>query len=74
MSRNSASAEAVADSHESGRLNAASQRALVADGSLRTVRNILARDLDRDEDEPCASAADGAFLHGQQQLLEGTRS
>lgn len=63
----------LADSHEFGRLNAACQRALIADGSLRTVRNILARDLDRDEDEPRASAA-GAFLHGQQLLLERTRS
>ena len=37
----------LADTHEPGRLNAACQRALVADGSLRTVRNILARDQQR---------------------------
>jgi transposase len=63
----------LADTHEPDRLNAACQRALVADGSLRTVRNILIRDQEvREEEEPHTSTA-GAFLHGEQLLLEGTR-
>jgi transposase len=63
----------LADSHDPGRLNAACQRALVADGSLRTVRNILVREQNVEEDEPPVSTA-GAFLHGEQLLLGGTRS
>lgn len=63
----------LADSHEPSRLNAACQRALVADASLRTVRNILAREGELAEDMPHVSNA-GAFLHGEQLLLERTRS
>jgi transposase len=59
----------LADTHDAARLDAACRRALVADASLRTVRNILARDRDLAEDEPHQSDA-GAFLHGQQVLLE----
>jgi transposase len=63
----------LADTHEPGRLNSACQRALVADGSLRTVRNILQRDRELKEDEPQDSGA-GAFLHGEQLLLDGAPS
>jgi hypothetical protein len=52
------------------RLNAACRRALVADASYRTVKNILVNSLDTvaAEEETHTSSA-GAFLHGQQALL-----
>jgi hypothetical protein len=57
------------DTYGASRLDAACQLALVADGSYRTVKNILANGLDRhDEDDAHVSNA-GAFLHGQQVLL-----
>ena len=63
----------LADTHAATMLDAACQRALVADGSLRTVRNILARDQEIEEEQPHTSNAN-AFLHGEQLLLEGTPS
>jgi len=58
----------LADTYAANDIDAACQRALVADGSLRTVRNILARG-QQDEVETHVSNA-GAFLHGRQALLE----
>ncbi|MGH7685398.1 MAG: IS21 family transposase [Candidatus Dormibacteria bacterium] len=62
----------LADVHDAAHLDAACARALVADGSLRTVRNILA--LPRSVEETPHSSSAGAFLHGQQVLLTGTPS
>ena len=62
----------LADSHDAVRLDAACARALIADGSLRTVRNILA--LPRDAEETAHTSSAGAFLHGQQVLLTGMPS
>ncbi|MGH7722491.1 MAG: IS21 family transposase [Candidatus Dormibacteria bacterium] len=62
----------LADVHMAEKLDAACARALVADGSLRTVRNILALRLSAEE-TPHRSTA-GAFLHGQQLLLTGAPS
>ncbi len=62
----------LADVHDAADLDAACARALVADGSLRTVRNILA--LPRGTEETPHRSTAGAFLHGQQVLLTGTPS
>lgn len=58
------------ESYGAERLNAACRRALVADASYRTVKNILVNSLDvaRDEGETHISNA-GAFLHGPKALL-----
>ena len=66
-------AQAVIRLHETysaERLDAACRRALVADASIRTVKNILvnSRDVVRDEGETHISNA-GAFLHGPKALL-----
>lgn len=58
----------LADTYAAADIDASCQRALIADGSLRTVRNILARG-QQDEVETHVSNA-GAFLHGRQALLE----
>ncbi|MGH7685378.1 MAG: IS21 family transposase [Candidatus Dormibacteria bacterium] len=58
----------LADTYAAVDIDAACRRALVADGSLRTVRNILARGQHNDDDTHVSNA--GAFLHGQQALLE----
>ena len=64
----------LADTYPSERIDTACQRVLETDGRFRTVKNILANNLD------IAVAGDathvsnaGAFLHGQQILLEGSR-
>lgn len=59
----------LADTYAAPDIDAACRRALIADGSLRTVRNILARGQRDDEVEAHVSNA-GAFLHGRQALLE----
>jgi transposase len=60
----------LADTFDAERLDAACGRALVADGSLRTVRTILTKGLDLHHAEHTGCARDvGAFLHGQQVLL-----
>jgi hypothetical protein len=60
----------LADTYEAERLNVACGRALLADGSLRTVRTILAKGLDLHAGDHAADARHvGAFLHGQQVLL-----
>jgi len=59
----------LADSYAADDIDDACRRALLADGSLRTVRNILARGRRDDDDEGHVSNA-GAFLHGRQALLE----
>jgi transposase len=60
----------LADTFDAERLDVACGRALAADGSLRTVRTILTKGLDRDAaDEGCGARDVGAFLHGQQALL-----
>jgi hypothetical protein len=58
----------LADTYTAAEIEAACRRALVADCSLRTVRNILQRG-QSDEAEAHVSNA-GAFLHGRQALLE----
>ena len=58
----------LADTYPAVDIDAACRRALVADGSLRTVRNILARGQPDDVTTHVSNA--GAFLHGQQALLE----
>jgi hypothetical protein len=61
----------LADTFGAERLDVACGRALVADGSLRTVRTILTKGLDRNPTDQDGGARDvGAFLHGQQVLLE----
>jgi transposase len=63
----------LADTFDADRLDAACGRALLADGSLRTVRTILAKGLDlRDGDHAVDARHVGAFLHGQQVLLAET--
>jgi hypothetical protein len=58
------------ESYSAERLDAACRRALTADGSYRTVKNILANSLDvvRDDGDTHISNA-GAFLHGPRALL-----
>jgi len=62
----------LADTYPAARLQAACRLAAEADASYRTVRNILVNGLDQRADEatPPPSTA-GAYLHGQQALLEG---
>ena len=62
----------LADTYPAARLQAACRLAAEADASYRTVRNILVNGLDQRADEatPPTSTA-GAYLHGQQALLEG---
>jgi transposase len=63
----------LADTFDAERLNIACGRALLADGSLRTVRTILAKGLDLQGGDGSADARHvGAFLHGQQVLLAET--
>jgi hypothetical protein len=62
----------LADTYVAADIDDACARALVADGSLRTVRNILARG-QRDEVVDAHVSNAGAFLHGRQALLELTR-
>jgi transposase len=64
----------LGDTYPAERIDAACQRSLAADGRYRTVKNILAKRLDIavDADATHVSKA-GAFLHGQQVLLEYTR-
>jgi transposase len=64
----------LAQTYPAERIDSACQRALEADGRVRTAKNILANNLD------VALAGDathisnaGAFLHGEQMLLEGSR-
>jgi len=59
----------LADTYPVTRLNAACHRACDADGSYRTVRNILINGLDRVDDEPTHAVTAGAYLHGPEQLL-----
>lgn len=64
----------LADTYEAERLNVACGRALLADGSLRTVRTILTKGLDLHAGDHAADARHvGAFLHGQQVLLAEVR-
>ena len=62
----------LAEEHGATRLDAACRRALPADASYRTVRTLLINERDRrvDDSDAHVSAA-GAYLHGQQVLLEG---
>ena len=62
----------LAEEHGAERLDAACQRALSADASYRTVRTLLVNERDRriDDGDTHVSSA-GAYLHGQQVLLEG---
>jgi len=62
----------LAEEHGAERLDAACQRALPADASYRTVRTLLINERDRriDDGDTHVSSA-GAYLHGQQVLLEG---
>lgn len=63
----------LADTYDSERLNVACGRALLADGSLRTVRTILTKGLDlHDGDHADGACHVGAFPHGQQVLLAET--
>lgn len=64
----------LGDTYPAGRIDVACQRSLDADGRYRTVKNILDKRLDIavDEDATHVSTA-GAFLHGQQVLLEGAQ-
>lgn len=64
----------LADTYPAARLNAACRRALDADGTYRTVRNILSNGLDRVDNEPIHAVNAGAFLHGAEQLLAELRS
>ena len=59
----------LGDTYAADAIDAACRRALIADGSLRTVRNILARGQGEEGEETHVSDA-GAFLHGRQALLE----
>jgi transposase len=59
----------LADTYAAEEIDDACRRALLADGSLRTVRNILARGQRDDGGDVHVSNA-GAFLHGRQALLE----
>jgi len=62
----------LAESHPRERLDAACRRAREADGSLRTVRNLLLQPPPADDGRTHQSDA-GAFLHGEQTLLEGVK-
>jgi transposase len=61
----------LAEEHGATRLDAACRRALPADASYRTVRTLLSNERDHpvDDSDTHVSAA-GAYLHGQQVLLE----
>ena len=62
----------LAEEHSAARLEAACRRALAADASYRTVRTLLINERDRRVDESDAHVSTaGAYLHGQQVLLEG---
>jgi transposase len=62
----------LAEEHGAARLEAACQRALTADASYRTVRTLLSNERDHPVDDSDAHvSAAGAYLHGQQVLLEG---
>lgn len=62
----------LADTYPAGRLQAACRIAAEADATYRTVRTILVKGLDQRSDEATPPPSDaGAFLHGQQVLLEG---
>jgi len=52
------------DTYEATRLESACAIALTADGRMKTVRNILAADLDRRQLELLPATSAGAFLHG----------
>jgi len=54
----------LSDKYDAARLEAACAIALTADGRMRTVRNILAADLDRAQLALPMPTTAGAFLHG----------
>lgn len=63
----------LADTYGPARLDAACRRALVADGSYRTVKNILANLLDVGDASVTTHVSNaGAFLHGRQRLFGDT--
>ena len=64
----------LAEEHGAARLDAACQRALTADAVYRTVRTLVINERDHpvDDSDKHVSAA-GAYLHGQQVLLEGVQ-
>lgn len=57
------------ETYGSERLDAACRRALSADPSYRTVKNILVKSFDIVPDEATHVSQAGAFLHGSQALL-----
>ena len=59
----------LAEIYPAARLNEACRRAAEADGSYRTVHNILRNGLDRVDVEEARPHDAGAFLHGRDQLL-----
>lgn len=62
------------DKYPSVRIDAACQMALATDGRYRTVKNILDNGLDTATANDTTHVSNaGAFLHGQQILLEGAR-
>lgn len=64
----------LAEEHGAARLDAACQRALPADASYRTVRTLLNNERDpRVDDSDTHVSTAGAYLHGQQALLENLR-
>jgi len=64
----------LAEEHGAARLDAACQRALPADASYRTVRTLLINERDHPvEDSDIHVSSAGAYLHGQQVLLEGVQ-
>ncbi|MHB8490043.1 MAG: IS21 family transposase [Candidatus Dormibacteria bacterium] len=64
----------LAEEHGAERLDAACQRALAADASYRTVRTLLINQRDRRVDDMDTHVSNaGAYLHGQQVLLENLR-
>ncbi len=60
----------LGETHGAERLDRACRRALEADASYRTVKNLLENPLVVDEASPDLSAA-GAMLNGAAALLEG---
>ncbi len=54
----------LSDKYEEARLEAACALAVTADGRMKTVRNILAADLDRRQLELLPATLAGAYLHG----------
>ncbi len=56
------------DRYAATRLEAACAIALTADGRMKTVRNILAADLDRAQLELLPTTSAGAFLHGPEAI------